>query len=255
MSSKFAVKSLAACATFLLLVGCSTQAETAIPRATNTPTQTATSTSSPTATSTFIATTTDLASDILLQDDFIDNRNGWLLLETESVKSNIIGGKYKHTITCPQTHEEFYCRNDIKVPSLSSKDLQLELDATMKNISPSTEVMIIFQFRVIDSNNYYSVYFRSIGKYKMNRFDNGSSDTLLEETTIPNFSPNTDTVNRYGFSAGNTFLKPLFNGQELLSVEDRVIDQGGSVNIVIVVSRGGSAIVELDNLIATDKSK
>lgn len=204
-------------------------------------------------TSTFTATS-DVTSDVLLQDDFIDNRNGWLLQHESGIKSDIIGGKYKFTITCPQTYETFYCGNYIMVPDLSSKDLQLELDATMKNISPSAEVMIAFQFRV-NASNYYTVYFRSISKYTVSRSYNGSLGKLLEDTTIPSFSPNTDTVNRYGFSATDTFLQPLFNGQELQSVEDGFINQAGLVYIAIFVSRGGSATVELDNFIAMDKSK
>lgn len=123
----------------------------------------------------------------------------------------------------------------------------------MKNISPGAEVMIAFQFRR-NAGNYYTVYFRSIGKYTVNIVYNGSVDKLLEDTTIPSFSPNTDSTNRYGFNAIGTLFKPLFNNQELLSVEDGNINQAGSVYIAIFVSRGGSAIVELDNVIATDKS-
>jgi len=114
--------------------------------------------------------------------------------------------------------------------------------------------MIAFQLRR-NAGNYYTVYFRSIGKYTVYIVYNGSVNKLLEDTTIPSFSPNTDTTNRYGFYAIGTLLKPLFNSQELLSVEDGNINQAGLVYIAIFVSRGGSAIVELDNVIATDKSQ
>lgn len=199
------------------------------------------------------ATTFDVSSKVLLQDDFIDNRNGWLIQKEQGIESSIIGGKYKHTVSCPSSYESFYCGNYFLVPNLSAKDLQFELEATIKNISPGAEVMIAFQLRR-NAGNYYTVYFRSVGRYTVNIIYNGSVNKLLEDTTIPNFSPNTDTMNRYGFYAKGTLIKPLFNGQELLLVEDGNITQAGSVYIAIFVSRGGSAIVELDNVIATDES-
>lgn len=208
-----------------------------------------------TQTPTSAPTTVNIVSSVLLQDDFIDNRNGWLLLNEQFIKSNIIGGKYKHIITCPLEYDAFYCGNYFLVPSLSSKNLQFELAATIKDISTSDgEVMIAFQLRRNDSS-YYSVYFRSLGQYTVNIIQNGSLAKLLEHTTIPDFSPNTDTVNHYGFSAIDTLITPLFNSQGLLSVEDGNINQAGSVYIAIFVSRGSSAIVELDNLVVTDKSK
>jgi hypothetical protein len=41
----------------------------------------------------------------------------------------------------------------------------------------------------------------------------------------------------------------------MLSVEDGNISQGGSIYIGIYVSQGGSAVVELDNVIAVDRSE
>jgi len=155
------------------------------------------------------ATTFDVPSITLLRDDFIDNRNGWLIQKERGIESNIIGGKYKHTVSCLEAYESFYCGNYLLVPNLSSKDLQFELDATMKNISPGAEVMIAFQFRR-NAGNYYILYFRSTGKYRLSIVYNGSVNKLLEDTTIPGFSPNTDTTNRYGFKAIGTLFKPLF---------------------------------------------
>lgn len=139
------------------------------------------------------------------------------------------------------------------MPRLSSKDLRLEIDTAMKNLSPDTTVMLSFQFRR-NEGNYYTVYFRSTGNYTVNISYNSSLDKLLDETAIPGFILNSRATNRYGFSAINTSFTPLFNGQELLSVDDGNINRAGLVYIAIYVSRGGSAIVELDNLIVIDKS-
>ena len=81
------------------------------------------------------------------------------------------------------------------MPNLYAKDLQFELDAIIKNLSPDAEVIIAFQIRRNDGN-YYTVYFRSIGKYTVNIVYNGSVDKLLEETPISGIVPNTDIANR-----------------------------------------------------------
>ena len=161
------------------------------PSATLTPVSISTETLTPIPT----ATISDNTSNVLLQDDFIDNRNGWLLQHEQSIESIIIGGKYKLTVSCPSNYESFYCGNYFLVPNLYAKDLQFELDAIIKNLSPDAEVIIAFQIRRNDGN-YYTVYFRSIGKYTVNIVYNGSVDKLLEETPISGIVPNTDIANR-----------------------------------------------------------
>jgi len=211
-----------------------------------------------TPTPTFTATATDIASTLLLQDDFINNKNGWQVRDLNGIESKIVGGKYIHSISCPPNYFTSYCEDRVVVPGLISRprDLGLELDVAMKNVSPSTEVIIVFQFRRdYRDYNYYDVSFSSTGKYAVDIAYNRSQSKLLGDTAIPSFSPNTDTVNRYGFSVMNTVITPLFNGHELLSVEDGNISRGGLVYIGIFVSRGGSAVVELDNAIATVPSQ
>ena len=222
------------------------------------PTETKTPTLPPSSTT----TATDFPpSTLLLQDDFIDNRNDWHIQKNQrGIESNIIGGKYIHSISCPAAYFTLYCEYSIVVPNLLSrpKDLQFELDATIKNLSSNAEVIIVFQFRKDYSNryyNFYDVYFSNTGRYTVDIFYNGSWDNLLESTITPSLSPSTNAVNRYGFSIVNTVITPLFNSHELPSVEDGNISQGGVVYVAILVSRGGSAVVELDNAIAIDKSE
>ncbi|NOH04205.1 MAG: hypothetical protein HND47_20640 [Chloroflexi bacterium] len=201
-------------------------------------------------------TTTDSIApgNILLQDDFIDNRNDWLLLDTQFIKSNILGGKYKHTINCPKEYEAFYCGHYFLVPNLVHKDFQFEIESALIEVSPSNaEVMIAFQFRR-NNNNYYDVYFRNIGMYTVNISNNGSLNKLLENTALDGFNQNLNTTNRYGFSAVNSTITPIFNGTQLLTVEDGNLNQAGSVYLVIFVARGSSAIIEMDNLLVIDRS-
>jgi hypothetical protein len=238
----------------LLLVACFHQPEIIVPRPIKTITATMTSTPLPTDTQTptftFTPTIDVLASNVLLQDDFIDNDNGWLIQNDQIIKSKIIGARYILTIDCPPAYKYFSCGSYIQVPKLSSKNLQLELDATIEKKLPNTDVQIIFQFRR-SGGNYYNIHFGHSGKYNVNIVHDGTQDRLLEDLTIPGYSP--DTANRYGFYTKDTKIKPLFNGQELTSVEDGTINQAGLIYIVISVSRGGSAIVELDNFLAIDK--
>jgi hypothetical protein len=225
------------------------------PSITLTPLQTDTQTPTPT----FTAMPTDDKSKILLQDDFIDNTKRWRLPNDQYIKSNISGGKFNLEITCPAGYEESSCKYYFTVPSLSADDLQFEIDATIKDISPNNgEVWIVFLFRMKD-NNYYDVYFKSIdnyiGDYAVSMVKDGFLIQLLKPKPIVDFGPNTDTVKRYGFSAIGSSITPIFNGQELSLVKDGNIKQAGSVQIAIFVSRGSKATVELDNLIATDKSE
>lgn len=143
---------------------------------------------------TFTAAKADFVQNKLWQDEFIDNRNDWLLLDEQFIKSYIIDGIFRYAITCPKDFAGSYCGQYSIVRNLLSKDLEFELDATVTNISPrDAEVLISFLFRDKNTNNYY-VNFSSLGQYTINSFHNGSFNRLLEQTTISGFSPNTDTI-------------------------------------------------------------
>ncbi|NPV56866.1 MAG: hypothetical protein HPY76_09405 [Anaerolineae bacterium] len=213
----------------------------------------ATWTISPSVNETPTPTVTSIAN-VILQDEFIDNRNDWFLQNDQDTTTNITGGKYKQTTNCPQTTEGSYCLAYIPVPGFSSRDLQFEIDVEIKSLSPGADVMIPFRFRINDGN-YYLINFRSTGKYTAGAFLDGKTHLLLEQTTIPGYNTTTETTYRYGFKVIDTLITPLFNGQELLSIEDGNINTTGSALIAIFVSKGGSAHIELDNLLATGISK
>jgi hypothetical protein len=240
----------------LSLVACVHQPEIVAPRPTQTVTTTMTSTPLPTDTQTptltFTPTIDSTTSKVLLEDDFTDNSNKWLIQNDEIIKSKVIGARYTVTVDCPLSYKYFYCGSYILVPKVLPKDVQLEVDATIRTQKPVTDVQIIFQFRR-NGGNSYNIYYGSSGEYNVNIVNNGSQDRLAETTPIVDYTP--DVVNRYGFYVKDSIIKPLFNGQELISVQDGNINQAGMVYIVISVSKGGLAIIELDNFLAIDRSK
>jgi len=186
----------------------------------------------------------------LFEEEFIDNRNGWLIQNEQDIKSSILGGKYKHTIDCPSTYSSFYCGYYFKVPNLQVKNFRFAIDTMIERISLGSEVMVAFQFRDVD-NNYYIVFFKSTGKYSMSVTYQGTLSELSEYKPISNLS-GIGSVNRLGIHAQDTRFIPSVNGIDLEPSDDGNINQEGSFYLVIYVSRGGSTAIEFDNLIVSE---
>lgn len=99
-------------------------------------------------------------SDLLFEDNFIDNRNGWY---TASANPNITGGKYTHKATCPADYVSYYCGTYLMVPFSFPKNFKLEIDATILESSVNGDVGIGFQLRRNGLDHYYINYYITQG--------------------------------------------------------------------------------------------
>lgn len=188
---------------------------------------------------------------ILMQDDFLDNRNGWLEQNTEEIQSAIFGGTYNHTIVCSARYISNYCGHYFLVPNIAAKDFNLQIDSVIKEIKPRTDVVIGFNIRR-KGNNYYQIYFHLTGQITMKLAYNENLNNLYDGLQLPDTKFGLDIINRYGVLASDTEFKLFTNGKLIGRVDDGNLNQPGEIYIVILISKDGSTTLELDNLLITE---
>jgi len=184
---------------------------------------------------------------VLLQDNFIDNRNDWLIQDSPDIQSEIAGGKYSNSINCPLSNTPETCSFHLSGPSISAKDFQLEIDVAISKNKPDGQVYFGIDFRRIDEF-YYVIYFRDNLGF-MNLVQNTGLNSLIKEATAPTIDITDGAVNRYGFIANGTQFELLANGQSFATVQDGSINRAGRIYFLLIVSDGVKAKIDLDNLV------
>ena len=170
-------------------------------------------------------------SNILLQDSFIDNRNGWTIQDTPEIQSEIVGGKYSNIINCPSTNTPETCNYHLSGPDISLKDFRLEIDAAISKNRPDGQVFFGIDFRKTNEF-YYVIYFKdNLGM--MNLVQNTNYSPLVKETEAPTIDLSDGAVNRYGFIANETQFQLLANGQTFATAQDGTVNQAGRILLPI----------------------
>jgi len=224
--------------------------------ATETPTSTPTPTNTPTPTLTPTLTPTPTPQ-ILFQENFLDNKRRWQLISQPGgpgiprIDTNIYGGKFVVSISCPVTYKAATCNVNVPVPNVTLNDFFMEFETAVKRSSEEANVIIGVQYRRTNAS-YYWFQYKDYGTFLFSLVLKGKTLNLSEETSDPNINTGIGSVNKIGvYSKGGEHV--LFaNGAELIRVEDGNINQAGDLYIKFHVARNNSATIELDNLVIQD---
>lgn len=190
--------------------------------------------------------------DILFQDGFIDNTNGWFNQSEEfpggmNVGSKIAGGKYTITMSCPSHNKDSYCRINRQIPFGTPQNFYMQFDEKIKSASPDAEWIIGIQYRR-NGGYYYLVDFRSNRSIASQLQEGVQTTYLLEETPIP-LRTGVGETNILGLRADGTAFSLYLDKEPVGSFEDGNIKQPGESFLVFFVLRGSSVTFEIDNFI------
>lgn len=200
---------------------------------------------SPTTTWTPIPSLTAPAATTIFEDTFIDNRNQWAV---ESSSSYIVAGKYTINVDCPASYDSFYCGTYIRIPFAFPKNFRMEIDTAILESSSEADIALGFQARRNGSNHYYIMYFIQQGFYQLNVTHDGNRFSLIPETSTDLIVNELGATNRIGIEINEILFTPILNGQKMAQVEDGTLTNPGESYILIFVSRGHSAKIQLGNL-------
>lgn len=216
-----------------------------------TPTITATYLPHSTEISTPTPSLTPFTANTLYEDTFIDNQNNWYV---ESVFPNITGGKYTHKLSCPSNYGTFYCEAYvIKIPYTFPKNFRMEIDTTILQSSINAHIAIGFQIRRNDDANYYYInYFIPQGFYQFKILNKGIGFSIIPNIPSPLIKDELHSTNRFGIEIKDFMFTPIINDQKLDQVEDGNLTNAGDSYLTMIIARGESAILQLDNLIVQE---
>ena len=188
-------------------------------------------------------------SKMLFEDTFIDNRNNWYVA---SIYPNIAGGKYTHKVTCPADYGSYYCGTYLEIPFTPPKNFREEIDITILESSVNANIAVGFQLRRNNQDHYYILYFITDRFYQLSIVYNRSELKLIPNVSSDLIENGLGITNRFGVELEDTFITPIINGQEMLQVEDGNLPNTGKTYLILFISRGHSATLELDNFIVRE---
>jgi len=182
----------------------------------------------------------------LFRDEFIDNKNKWYVKGDEA---KIIAGKYTHQSSCPPDYASNYCGFYLDVPYSSPKNFRVEIDVAVLESSADADVAIGFQLRRSGRDHYYLNYFITQGFYYLGIASRGNTNLIIREKPTDLLHPEIGVVNRFGIRMHNLTFTPIINGQAAEIGEDGTLNNPGKFLLVMLISRGGSATMEFDNIL------
>lgn len=186
---------------------------------------------------------------ILFQETFSDNQNNW---HTDATLVTIVAGKYSHRMDCPDSKVSLSCGKFIKMPFTFPKNFRMEMDATLTKFSTGANVIVAFQVRRSDFEYYFVKYFITKGYYQMSYISEYDTADMIPETSTDLLKMAVGDTNRLGIEVKDMFLKPLLNEREIAPIQDRAIPSAGDSYLVILINRGYSAELQLDNLLVQE---
>lgn len=180
------------------------------------------------------------------EETFTDNQNNWY---TKEALVTVMNGKYVHVLNCPDSSPSSQCGNFVNIPFTFPTNFRLQIEATLTKSSDGNGVMFGIQVRKSDEGYYYINYLITRGSYEMTRITQTGEFIILPETQTDLMKSAVGDTNVLGIEVNGAEFTPLVNDQELPPIHDGNIRTAGESYLVVLVERGHSAELQLDNLI------
>jgi len=193
--------------------------------------------------------------EILFQDDFSSNANGWV----EETRSNdygdmtkeVVDGVYRISILNKQSFNFVLT----SIPDFRGKDFVLTLDVTIQELNASPgDLSLEFSLREADGVNgkHYSYKFYNDGSYYGEVWSTSSYESaveILEQRSTSTLLLEPGITNTFSISADGESFTLYINEEMIDAVVDGTINEAGDLSINIGLSDADQSVtLEFDNL-------
>ena len=199
-----------------------------------------------TAASTPILSPSTPESSMRFEETFTDNHNNWY---TNEPLVTIADGMYTLVLDCPTSSATPQCGNFIQIPFVFPTNFQIEMETTLTKASDGAGVMVGIQARRNDDGYYYLNYLITRGSYEMSRVTQTGAVSIVPEMQTDLIAPAVGETNIFGVRVDGAEFTPFVNGEAIPPIRDGNIRTAGDGFLVILVERGHTAQVQLDNLV------
>ena len=134
------------------------------------------------------------------------------------------------------------------VPFSFPKNFRLEVDVTAVELSAGTWIGIGFHARRNGDDFYYVNYFLKDRTYELRATYSQNNHGLIPKTSTNLMVQDVGSTNRFGIELNDTVISPILNGQKLAEGQDDHLPAAGDSYLIVYISKGGFAKIELDNL-------
>lgn len=190
--------------------------------------------------------TTAPSADILFEEDFADDDQGWPGTTTENYTLGVANGEYVATMN----ESELYLWS---VPGQSLSDVHIEV--TIRNTGQANDNAFGVVCNLQDGDNHYFLGFGSDGFYAIARAQDGETRRLSSADDLWIQSPDIP-VNAASYQLGadcaDGRLALYVNGRQIAEVNDSTFTSG-DVGLFMATFEQAGAEVHFDNFVVTEK--
>lgn len=177
------------------------------------------------------------ARDLLLGDDFRDNRIGWNLFRDATGSVEMERGRLVLSLTGPD-------RTVWATAPRRFADFRLEVDSGLESGPDPTVYGIIF--RHVDDDNFYLFEIDGIGSYRLGKVIGGAYTTLIDPTGSDRVQPG-QAMNRLQVTAIGSRIVVGVNGVDVGEITDRTFAEG-AIGVSAALDVDGQSRVVFGNL-------
>lgn len=202
--------------------------------------------------STVTPSETPFSNNVLFQDDFSTNINGWAVgkrsYEFSEKNTEISDGQYQYSVALKDDGTYSW----INIPNLITRDFSLKIDAEFIQKSKNTTGIVI-AFRYINQGkSSYAVIFNGNSTFSFRVRENGTWRTIYTGKSNA-YSVSEGKINTFAVTAQGQIFKFYANGQELYALSDFSITSEGEIGFgTYGQEKDSSVIMTFDNVIVTE---
>ena len=197
------------------------------------------------------STNTSFPANILFQDDFSTNNNGWRVgarnPEFSEQNLELVNGQYQFGA---------YFKEDtftwINIPNLSAKNFYLSVETEVVQTAANSDLGIAIMFRYGNhGQSTYAIVFNNDSAFEFHVRNNGIWQRLYKGSSNA-FQLQEGSSNTFGLKFFGQRFTAYANGQEIYTLEDSVLSGAGEIGLGAHGQGGKSATIRFDNLLVTE---
>lgn len=175
--------------------------------------------------------------DLLLRDEFSDNRQQWTLYQRRAAEAGLEHGRMQLLVVGPNQ------RVSTTIPP-SFTDFRLEVDSGLFDGPPETTYGVIFRHQ--DDANYYVFEVDGLGRYRFGKMIQGVYSVVIEPTMSDRVQPG-QALNRLRVIAKGDGISLAVNGVDVVEVSDSSFGRG-RIGLTASLDDSSQSRVVFDNL-------
>jgi hypothetical protein len=169
-----------------------------------------------------------------------------------TTEARIEKGKLEVVENCPSSSPASNCSTIIQIPSISQNNFDLSFDVLYKQLTNSTSSIIAIMFRNDPLNgNYYYAQFIYNGDCFLNEYYGGNSSVLGAANIGSKYIPQLNVIYHYNLLVDGDRFTLMVDGNKVVSETNVDNNAISPIFFNFYISRGSTALINIDNLIIT----